>query len=141
VFQHFDLFSHRTPEQHDSRAMAVDDHRVLGSRFGDDLPRFRKFAFGWLFVTAHELISDIFSRPQANVAGNMRYITERQFNWLVALIGADEEGGAVKYGANGGLVWMPSGRYKYVLSYVPSLDRRSIMRLANLAPSDSGTLF
>jgi hypothetical protein len=92
-------------------------------------------------MTAYQLIDDIFSRPQANVAGNMRYITERQFKWLVDLIGADEEGSAVTQGANGGLVWMPSGRYKYVLSYMPSLERRSIMKLANLKPSDAGTLF
>jgi hypothetical protein len=92
-------------------------------------------------MTAFELIDDIFSRPQANVAANMRYITERQFNWLVDLIGADEDGGAVKYGPNGGLVWMPRGRWKYVLSYVPAVERRSIMKLANVSPSPAGTLF
>ncbi|MBS1803497.1 MAG: hypothetical protein JST28_09020 [Acidobacteria bacterium] len=92
-------------------------------------------------MTAFQLISDIFARPQKNVAANMRFITERQFNWLVDLIGADEEGSAVTNGLNGGLVWMPSGRWKYVLSYEPSIEKRSIMKLANIKASPAGTLF
>jgi hypothetical protein len=92
-------------------------------------------------MTAHQFIDDIFSRPQRNVAGNMRYVTERQFNWLKDLIGQDEEGAAVKNGINGGLVWLPSGRWKYVLSYDPGSGRRALTKLASPMPSSAGSLF
>jgi hypothetical protein len=92
-------------------------------------------------VTAHDLILDLFSRPQSGVASNMRFITERQFNWLKDLIGADDEGSAVTGGMNGGLVWMPSGRWKYVLTFEPGSGKRSIMKLASVAPSAAGSLF
>ncbi|MDE2099237.1 MAG: hypothetical protein KGL39_18430 [Patescibacteria group bacterium] len=92
-------------------------------------------------MTAHELIGSIFARPQRNVAANMRWITADQWKYLTDLIGADEEGGATRSGPNGGLVWMPSGRWKYVLSYEPRSERRSLMKLANVRPSAAGTLF
>jgi hypothetical protein len=92
-------------------------------------------------MTAHDFIAQLYSRVQSNVSGNMRYITGPQFELLRKLINEDEEGGAVKNGLNGGLVWMPSGRWKYVLSYDPGSGRRSITRLGNTTPSAAGTLF
>lgn len=92
-------------------------------------------------MTAHDLITDLFSRPQAHTAANLRWITERQFNWLKDLIGADDDGRAITNGRNGGLVWMPRGRYKYVLSYDPATEKRSLTKLANVTPSAAGTLF
>lgn len=93
-------------------------------------------------MTAHELIAGIFSRPQQGVSSNLRFVTERQFNYLKDLIGMDEEGAAaVQNGMNGGLVWMPSGRVKYVLSYDPGSGKRSITKLGVLHPTGEGRLF
>ena len=46
-------------------------------------------------VTAHDLIADIFCRSQDGIAGNVRLITQAQFNYLRDLIGADEERSAL----------------------------------------------
>lgn len=92
-------------------------------------------------MTAHDFIAQLYSRVQMHVAGNVRYVTAAQFELLRRLIDEDEEGGAVKGGMNGGLVWMPSGRWKYVLSHDPATGRHSLTKLGNGTPSDAGTLF
>ena len=91
-------------------------------------------------MTAHGLIESIFSRPQGG-PGNERRITPDQLSYLRNLIDADEEGGAVKEGMNGGFAWMPKGRNKYVVTVDPLRNRRTLTRLSNLAPSDEGRLF
>jgi hypothetical protein len=92
-------------------------------------------------TTAHDLIGDFFSRPQANIESNKRYITPAQWKFLVDLIGQDPEGSAIENGANGGLVWMPSGRWKYVLSQNPDGTRKTLTRLNAGRPVDAGRLF
>lgn len=93
-------------------------------------------------MTAHGLIDEIFSRVQEGVAGNVRRITQRQFDYLRELIGQDEEGGAVRSGMNGSIIWMPSGRHKYVLTAPPPGRKLgTLTKLNNLAPSGTGSLF
>jgi hypothetical protein len=92
-------------------------------------------------MTAHGFIEQLFGRVQSNVASNMRYVTGPQFDLLVQLIGQDEEGSAVHRGMNGGLTWLPSGRWKYVLSFDPGSGRRSVMRLMTPAATEAGHLF
>jgi hypothetical protein len=92
-------------------------------------------------MTAHDFIAQLFGRVQTGVASNMRYVTAPQFDLLEKLIGQDEEGGAVRRGINGSFTWMPSGRWKYVLSNDPGSGRRSIMRLMSPTPTGAGRLF
>lgn len=92
-------------------------------------------------MTAIELITEIFARQQAGVASNLRWITGRQFDWLRDLIGSDPEEAPIHNGMNGGLVWEPAGRWKYVLSYQPSTERHSLMRLAKVHAQDGARLF
>lgn len=92
-------------------------------------------------MTAHQLIEDIFSRQQSNVASNMRYITAPQFELLEKLIREDRDAGQVKRGMNGGFTWMPRGHFKYVLSQNPDGTRRSLMRLNAETVTESGSLF
>jgi hypothetical protein len=93
-------------------------------------------------MTAHELIADIFARPQTGVAANMRIITRAQLDYLASLIGEDEEGGAMERGRGLSFVWMPSGRDKYVVTEDPRGGRRhTILRLSNIVPCSSGRLF
>ena len=92
-------------------------------------------------MTAHELIGSIFSRPQMWLPGNMRRITPAQLDFLVNLIDEDEEGGAVEKGSGRSLVWMPSGRHKYVITEDLSGKKHMITRMSNLVASASGRLF
>jgi hypothetical protein len=97
-------------------------------------------------MTAFDLIDSIYSRPHAGkLAGNERWITERQFAKLRELIRENEEGSALTEGMNGGFAWTPSGRNKYVVSVYPGDSRREtyykLMRLANIVPSGMGRLF
>jgi hypothetical protein len=94
-------------------------------------------------MTAHDLIDSIFSRPQQSVAGNIRYISEDQRKFLTDLIGQDSEGGSVTRGAGGSLVWVPSGRHKYVLTENVTIGRKphTLMRLSNIIASETGRLF
>lgn len=93
-------------------------------------------------MTAHELIESIFRRAQPGLPGNMRRITTSQLKYLRDLIGADEEGAAVTRGLSNSLVWMPSGRHKYVLTEDPTGgNRHTLTRMSNLVASDAGSLF
>lgn len=92
-------------------------------------------------MSARGFIDEIFSRPQERVAGNIRRVTARQFDKVRELIAGDPERGAVKSGINGGLVWSPAGRWKYVLAVDPVCDRRTITRLEAVDASESGSLF
>jgi len=94
-------------------------------------------------MSAHGFIAEIFSRVQTGVAGNMRFLTKAQFDRIVQEIGQDPECGSVKNGLNGGLVWMPSGRWKYVLAHEPGskCDRYAITKLGAPAETRAGSLF
>lgn len=92
-------------------------------------------------MTAHELIADIFARPQSGMPSNMRYITQGQLDFLRNLIGQDEEGGAVNAGMNGGFLWKPSGRWKYMITVDPQANKRTLTRIMTLTPTGAGTLF
>lgn len=92
-------------------------------------------------MTAHELIGSIFSRVQDGVAPNMRRITRAQLDYLLTLIGRDEDGGAMKRGDGGSIIWMPTGRNKYVITEDPRGNRHTLTRLIALAPVDAGRLF
>lgn len=93
-------------------------------------------------MTTHELIADIFRRPQERVDANLRIITMAQLDLLERLIGEDEEGGAMQRGRGRSFVWLPSGRDKYVVTEDPRGGRRhTLMRLSSLTPSGSGSLF
>jgi hypothetical protein len=92
--------------------------------------------------TAHDLIESIFSRVQWNMPANVRRITVDQLKWLRDLIGRDPEGGAVTGGSMNSLVWMPSGRHKYVITEDPTGGtKHTLARLSNLVASDEGRLF
>jgi len=92
-------------------------------------------------VTAHSFIDELFSRPAWDLASNMRRLTQPQLELLRRLIGEDEEGGALHPGMNGGFVWMPSGRQKYIVAVDAGGRKRTITRLANIDASDAGRLF
>ncbi len=93
-------------------------------------------------MTAYELIDSIFARVQPRMPGNERRITRRQLDWLRDLIGADSEGGAVRSGGPGSLVWMPSGRTKYVITEDPTGgEKHTLAKLMNLTASGEGRLF
>jgi len=93
-------------------------------------------------MTAHDLIDSIFSRAAwGGVAPNVRRITPEQLCYLRDLIGADPEGGAAKPGAPGSLVWMPSGRHKYILTEDLHGTKHTLTRLSNICASESGRLF
>ena len=96
-------------------------------------------------MTAFDFIDQLYSRAQfgarSALAGNVRTLTRPQLDLLVALIGENEEGGAVEHGLGGSFVWMPRGRHKYVITEDPSGHRHTIARLSNLSASSSGMLF
>ena len=92
-------------------------------------------------MTAHQLIDSIFSRPQMWLPGNMRRITPAQLDFLVNLIDEDEEGGAIEKGSGRSLVWMPSGRHKYVITEDAKGGKHTLTRMSNLVASASGRLF
>jgi hypothetical protein len=93
-------------------------------------------------MTAHDLIDSIFRRPSLGLPGNIRRISQAQFDYLRNLIGADEDGEALRSGAGGMLTWTPSGRNKYVIA-PPPVDGKfgMLTKLSNLRPSDAGSLF
>jgi hypothetical protein len=93
-------------------------------------------------MTAHDLIDSIFSQAAWGVAAaNVRRITPRQLLKLRELIDEDPEGGAAKPGAPGSLVWMPSGRHKYILTEDLHGTKHTLTRLSNICASESGRLF
>jgi hypothetical protein len=96
-------------------------------------------------MTAHDLITDIFSRHQDGVPGHMRRITRPQLDFLLGLIGEDEEGGAVEnVPADAGFratAWKPSGRNKYIVTEDLRGKRHTLTRLSNLVASGTGCLF
>lgn len=94
-------------------------------------------------MTAFDLIDSIFSWPaRRGMEGNVRRITPRQLIKLRELIGEDPEGGAVRSGAPGSLIWMPSGRNKYIVTEDPTGgDMHTLTRLSNIVPSGCGSLF
>lgn len=92
-------------------------------------------------MTAHDLIADIFGRPQRGAPGNMRRITRAQLDYLRDLIGADPECAAVERGAPGSLIWMLHGRDKYVLTEDLAGNQHTLTRLSNISASNSGMLF
>ena len=92
-------------------------------------------------MTAHDFIDQLFSRPQVNVSSNVRYVSPGQLELLRTLISQGEEGGALTPGLQGGFVWTPRGRWKYVLSQNPDGTRRALMRLAQMNPHGVGNLF
>jgi hypothetical protein len=93
-------------------------------------------------MTAHNLIDSIFSRPSwRDDPGNLRRLTPDQLDFLLKLIGKDEEGGAVQRGMGRSIVWMPSGRHKYVVTEDPGGRKHTLTRQANLVASESGRLF
>lgn len=93
-------------------------------------------------MTAHGLIADIFGRAQPGLPGNMRRITAAQLKYLRDLIDQDEEGNAARRGDRGSIVWMPSGRWKYVLTEDTSgREKHTLTKLGNLTPTDAGRLF
>jgi hypothetical protein len=93
-------------------------------------------------MTAHDLIDSIFSRPPwLGMPGNIRHLTPDQLDFLLKLIGKDEEGGAVQWGTGRSLVWTPSGRHKYIVTEDPGGRKHTLTRLANSVASESGRLF
>lgn len=84
-------------------------------------------------VTAFELIDSIFSRPQKGLPPNRRVITREQRRYLEDLIGQDEDGGAIKQGPSGSVVWSPKGRFRYVIGDDPESGKLSLMRFATAA--------
>lgn len=92
-------------------------------------------------MTAYDLIASIFGRVQRGMPGNARVISRGQLNLLRALIGEDEEGGAMKSDGPGRSIWAPSGRNKYVITEDLRGDRHVLERHSNLLPSGMGSLF
>jgi len=94
-------------------------------------------------MTAHDLIDSIFSRPSwGRGASTVRHITAEQLKYLRDLIGADPESHRARAGGPGSLVWMPAGRYKYVLTEDPTGGtKHTLSRLGGIDTSETGRLF
>ena len=96
-------------------------------------------------MTAHDLIADILSRTgtwqDRGMPANTRRVTPEQRQYLLSLIGQDEEGGALKNLGGEDVVWMPSGRNKYIIREHPRGRCFVLEKLSNVVPSGSGLLF
>ncbi len=92
-------------------------------------------------MTAHDLIASIFGRVQDGMPGNMRRITRAQLDFLVRLIGEDQEGGAMQASGPGVSAWTPSGRNKYIIREDLRGNRHVLERMANIVPTGVGLLF
>jgi hypothetical protein len=90
-------------------------------------------------MTAHDLITDIFSRVQGG-PGNVRYITVRQLNEVRRLISIDKDRAAVRAEAPGVTVWTPTGGEKYVITEDLRGKRHTLTR-STIETSGSGMLF
>lgn len=80
-------------------------------------------------MTAFDLIDDIFSRAQSNVAPDIRVITAPQLELLEKLIQENGQAAALRAGANGGFVWRPKGAWDYVVSQNADGTHRRLTRL------------
>jgi hypothetical protein len=92
-------------------------------------------------VTAHQLITDIFSRVQDGVPNSVRRITRPQLDLLRTLIAEDKDRRAVHSGGPGVTVWSPTGRDKYVITEDFRGKRHALERFAKTVPTGMGLLF
>jgi hypothetical protein len=92
-------------------------------------------------MTAFDLIDSIYARAGWGVEGNTRRITRRQMSKLIELIGEDKQGGDLRRGTGSSLVWMPSGRDKYVITEDLRGERHTLTRLPSIAIGSMGSLF
>ncbi len=83
-------------------------------------------------MSAHGFIDEIFSRQQAGMMSTERCITDRQLARLRALIGEDEDGGALTEKPNGGFEWRPRGSWVFVYTQNPNGTRRRLTRRRSL---------
>lgn len=91
-------------------------------------------------MTAFDLIDSIFSRVQPGMPGNMRRITQAQYDYLRNLIDGDPEGGALKPDGPGKMLWTPAGRTKYLLTD-GTYGQRALVKMASLTAAATGRLF
>jgi hypothetical protein len=91
-------------------------------------------------MTAHDLITDIFSRVQGG-PGNVRCITVRQLNEVRRLIGIDKDRAAVRAEAPGVTVWTPTGGEKYVITEDLRGKHHTLARTSRTSSSNAGMLF
>lgn len=92
-------------------------------------------------MTAFDLIDSIFSRVQLGMPGHQRRVSPEQYDYLRALIEADPEGGAFRVHGPGEMIWMPSGRHKYILTQEGPGRKRMLTKMSSLNASAMGRLF
>lgn len=92
-------------------------------------------------MKAMALIDDIFRRPQRGNENNVRRVSPAQLKYLRDLIESEGPRAAIRQGAPGSLIWMPSGPSKYILTEDLSGNRHTLTRLLNLETGDAGSLF
>ena len=83
-------------------------------------------------MTARGLIEQIFSRRQAGVESNLRYITPAQLELLRKLVDEDRAAAAIGElwpGFNDGFVWLPGDGNHYIVTQDAGRRRRSILWL------------
>lgn len=90
--------------------------------------------------TAHDLIESIFSRPQASVPGNVRYISVDQLSYLLDLIGRGD-GATLQLGSGGRLYWTPQGNHRFEIEGDIHAPRRKVTRYVQFDPGAAGSLF
>lgn len=92
-------------------------------------------------MTAFDLIDSIFARVQLGTPGHQRRITQQQYDYLRGLIEEDPEGSAFRAHGPGEMIWMPSGRTKYILSEEGPGRKRMLTKMGSLQASAMGRLF
>jgi hypothetical protein len=89
-------------------------------------------------MTARGFIEQIFSRRQAGVDSNLRYITREQLELLRKLIDQDATG-ELRPGVSGSFVWILAGE-RFIVTQDPTGRRRSILWM-KVQRIESGGLF
>jgi hypothetical protein len=94
-------------------------------------------------MTARGLIDSIFSRPAwMGMSPDLRRITPEQLKFMTDLVAKDAERASVQRGRGRSFVWTPSGPHKFVITEDPTGgDKHTLLRVPNLAKSESGSLF
>lgn len=89
----------------------------------------------------HDLIEDIFARPQAGGSTHTRHVTKRQLDCLRSLIEEDAERGALSRVTPGLEVWRPAGGTTYSLIEDARRDRYMLTRSKSVDLGGMGSLF
>lgn len=93
-------------------------------------------------MTARELVSQWFARPQSGVASNLRFVTVAQIDLLRKLLEEEPlQDGELHPGRGRSFAWLPAGLWRYVVTEGDGGRRNTIMMFPNVEQIASGRLF